>query len=402
MYSEMDEAVVLLMKRLSTLLLCLFASCAQAETLVFNLLTSGQPAAGAPISVELLAVNIGNEDIEYQPPVELPATLHGAAESWSVNLQQVTPQSSQVIAAGRFARVAYALSPPPEVHGRVELEIEQYAGVRTTLELSGPADSAAAKSAIVKQDQDAAPVAANIERSFSSRFGFHEPVYFLYGLKAPTAKFQFSFKYRLIGKDGALAAENVPLRGLYFAYTQRSLWDVDRRSSPFYDTSYMPEVFYEWLGAEGNYVDGGFHWLGVQSGIQHESNGKDGDDSRSLNVVEIRTGMVFGSLAGWHLLVTPRVYKYLDATDDLPHYRGYGDLQLTLEKSRGTRLDVTTRAARFNGRGSMQLDLTQPLSISSINFRAALQFQYFNGYGESLRSFNQKTSVWRVGLNFVR
>ena len=44
------------------------------------------------------------------------------------------------------------------------------------------------------------PAASAVERTFAGRFSAHEPVYFIYGPDAPGAKFQFSFKYRLLGR----------------------------------------------------------------------------------------------------------------------------------------------------------------------------------------------------------
>jgi len=63
-----------------------------------------------------------------------------------------------------------------------------------------------------------------IERTVAGRFSTHEPIYFIYGPDAPGAKFQFSFKYRLLSDSGILGSGVPTLRGLHLAYTQRSLW----------------------------------------------------------------------------------------------------------------------------------------------------------------------------------
>jgi hypothetical protein len=54
------------------------------------------------------------------------------------------------------------------------------------------------------------------------------------------------------------------------------------------------------------------------------------------------------------------------------------------------------------GKNSIQVDLTQPLRIPVINLETHLQLQYFDGYGERLRTYNQKSSVWRLGVAFKR
>ncbi|MCC5024430.1 MAG: phospholipase A [Candidatus Synoicihabitans palmerolidicus] len=118
------------------------------------------------------------------------------------------------------------------------------------------------------------------------RFSPHESVYFIYGPDTPAAKFQFSFKYRLSTLHQRTPA-SLPTT-LQFGYTQRSLWDIDGNSSPFYDTSYMPAVFIERLAAAPDEADYGLSWLGLQAGFGHESNGRDGDVSRSYNKVFAR------------------------------------------------------------------------------------------------------------------
>ena len=76
-----------------------------------------------------------------------------------------------------------------------------------------------------------------------------------------------------LGDNGRLGDKVPVLRGLYVGFTQRSLWDIDADSSPFFDTSYMPELMYE----SQSYLDlgktGGFQFLGFQAGLRHESNG---------------------------------------------------------------------------------------------------------------------------------
>src|ERR1035437_9052123 len=42
------------------------------------------------------------------------------------------------------------------------------------------------------------PAASKVERAFAVRLGAHEPIYFIFGPDAPAAKFQFSFKYKIL------------------------------------------------------------------------------------------------------------------------------------------------------------------------------------------------------------
>lgn len=169
------------------------------------------------------------------------------------------------------------------------------------------------------------PAKAVIQRSFAGPFSPHEPVYFIYGPDAPGAKFQFSFKYRLLGQK-ARRGDSLPvLRGLYAGYPQRSLWDIDAESSPFYDSSYMPELMYESQAVIDPGSEGGFKMLGYQIGVRHESNGQPGPDSRSLNIAYFRPVFTVGRLDAWNLLLIPRIFDYIvdvENNPDIQDHRG--------------------------------------------------------------------------------
>jgi hypothetical protein len=75
-----------------------------------------------------------------------------------------------------------------------------------------------------------------VERLFSA----HDDTYIITGIPSSRTdpkqvKFQFSFKFDLTPNEGPC--------GLFFAYTQRSLWNAYAFSSPFEDTSYNPQLF---------------------------------------------------------------------------------------------------------------------------------------------------------------
>ena len=75
-----------------------------------------------------------------------------------------------------------------------------------------------------------------VERLFSA----HDDTYIITGIPSSRTdpkqvKFQFSFKFDLTPNEGPC--------GLFFAYTQRSLWNAYALSSPFEDTSYNPQLF---------------------------------------------------------------------------------------------------------------------------------------------------------------
>jgi outer membrane phospholipase A len=246
--------------------------------------------------------------------------------------------------------------------------------------------------------------ATKLKRSFSDNFSTHDPVYFIYGPDAPAAKFQFSFKYQMLANDGWLAKAHPLLKGLRFAYTQRSLWDIGGDSSPFYDTSYMPELLFTSL-APAKKTGGLFTWLGWHAGIGHESNGRDGSNSRSLNTVSALATFALGRLDGWHLIVEPKAWAYIGGmrdNADVDDYRGFGELRVIFGKNDSLGITVLARAGQGFRKGAVQVDVTYPLDVFFNNFAAYLLVQYWNGHGESLLRYDRHTKTIRAGLAIVR
>src|SRR5262249_34003941 len=129
-------------------------------------------------------------------------------------------------------------------------------------------------------------------------------------------KFQFSFDYRLATYRWG-RPESPKIFTLRLGYTPRSLWGNDAHSSPFYDTSYMPEIAIvtDFTRPKEHPF---FTWMGSRIAFQHESNGRDGNDSRSLNVVYFRPRFILGDIDKWFAVVVPEVQAYVDNLEDNP------------------------------------------------------------------------------------
>lgn len=228
---------------------------------------------------------------------------------------------------------------------------------------------------------------------FKRHISPYEPIYFIAGDKDPNAKFQFGFKYQIADTDYKL------FNGFHFAYTQTSLWDLSGPSSPFFDSSYKPELLYSY----DNLIGGGptnWYRLDLQIGAQHESNGKSGVDSRSLNLAYFRPTFTLGYPDQLHFTLQPRVWGYLgDLSDnpDIDEYRGYFDLRAMLTW-RDFQLSVFGRMGHEGNNYSAQIDFTYHLYKTAVY----LDVQYFTGYGESLLRYNQRSDIWRVGIALYR
>lgn len=389
------HAESILMRILAAVLLALCATQAWAEVRV-NIEAPATPASTP--AIYLLALNESGDTAQVTLPASLAARLASETRTWTVQLQAPQGAATVELAPNAFLRWRYEFTAPADAKGRLVLEVDEPSPARGMIELPGAPPATTAENSEL--------AVARIERAFLARFALHEPIYFAYGRDIPAVKFQFSFKYRLSGSlsgtDATSGTRTPAPHGLYFAYTQRSLWDVDSQSSPFFDTSYMPELFYEWLGAaKTSAALPWFHWTALQVGARHESNGQEIPASRSLNIGYVRPAVVLGKLDGWNLTIAPRFKTYFSVADenrDIQRYRGDSDVQLVFGKNAGLKIGVATDT----GKGNIQVDVTHPVRIPLIGLETYVLLQYFDGYGESLRTYNERSSTWRVGISFAR
>ncbi|MCB1959953.1 MAG: phospholipase A [Rhodocyclaceae bacterium] len=233
---------------------------------------------------------------------------------------------------------------------------------------------------------------------------FNEPMYFLLGANGGTsARFQLSFKYRLFDHDGAIVRALPALDGLHFGYTQTSLWDLSSHSAPFRDTSYRPSLFYQWAVPMRPQSR---HWLSLRTGLEHESNGREGAQSRSINIAFAQADWRYRLGDGLsHVGLAPRVWGYLEKSDnpDIHRYRGYGELGLRAGRDDGWLAKVKLRRGKA-GAGSTQVDLSYPMRQSIFSAVGAfVHLQYFDGEGETLLDYGQsRLPQFRIGVSIVR
>lgn len=234
--------------------------------------------------------------------------------------------------------------------------------------------------------------------------GPHEPVYFLWASNWRGAgdygiKFQFSLKYRVLNPE--TPATPKWWERFYLGYTQTSLWDLQADSRPFKDSAYRPEVFWDQPQFSG------FPKIkalaGLRAGFGHESNGRDGAESRSIDLAYIRPTFTLPvNDHGYILSFSPKIYTYLDRSDnpDIADYRGHSDLVFKLEEGDSWEVTTTLHKGNKDHYGSMQLDVSYPFRGFLHNLNGYLHLQYFNGYGETILDYNVKQPS-RVGLGII-
>jgi outer membrane phospholipase A len=229
----------------------------------------------------------------------------------------------------------------------------------------------------------------------------YEPVYFIVGGDGGlNAKFQISFRYRLFDGQGAWARKLPWIDDLYLSFSQTSLWDLGELSKPFTDSSYRPRLFY--ADYDLARVRDGQLRLGVETGFGHESNGKDGDASRSYNMFYVRPTLTFGDPDGLRFYAAPLIHNYIAANEnpDIGDYRGYIDWLVGFGSKGGLDFWATLRKGKRSNYGSAELNLSYPLSkLSGGDLTGWLTLQYFGGYGESLLNYRDKLdSQLRLGI----
>jgi len=227
----------------------------------------------------------------------------------------------------------------------------------------------------------------------------NEPVYFVMGTRGGTnARFQLSFKYRLFDRGLGWGGERPWLTGFYLGYTQTSLWNLSGDSRPFRDTSYRPSLFWAWKRTDDK------TWIdAARAGFEHESNGKDGAQSRSIDMLFVRPEWQWQLDDGKQLEFTPKIYGYLDKEDnpDIQRYRGYVDGRLRY----GDEVRSWVAMARLGtaGKGSLTLDWferTRVLGFGPVS--GYFHVQFFAGYGEDILDYNQRfKSQLRLGFAIV-
>lgn len=225
-------------------------------------------------------------------------------------------------------------------------------------------------------------------------FGIYKDNYFIAGtnlFETPTqwnsdAKFQISVRHRLTNST-------LPFKTyLYFTYTQKAFWDIFKESFPFRDLNYNPSIG---LGRTLVYKNRLLGSIALQ--FEHESNGKDGDDSRSWNKVTFASTFILYD--NW-LLESEFWIPIVDGerNKDIVKYSGWGNISIEYTSPNKKYVFGATATKR----GGWNLNHNMSLSAAIRLFGDSNQFlfvEYYNGYGESMLDYKQYRQ--RVRLGFV-
>ena len=366
-----------------------------------------------PLRLSLLVTGEADSRDYALPEVLVVRLTPDLGAAVSVELRRATPVPDQIaLRSGEFMRIDYLGAVPPNLRGRVRIDAVDMDAPAMLVQLSTPRAGEQAgmpsgpEESIAQLDTSPpAPVTTLSVRSDDDpnwqpdgRLSFFEPMFFAVGDGSDAnAKMQLSFKLRLYEPTDKTSRDFVD--NMYFGYTQPAFWDLSSYSAPFIDTNYIPSFFY-FIPATDWRVDG--NAVGFAAGIEHESNGKDGPESRSIDVLFVRPYFAFGDTRDFHWRASPNLYAYIekDENSDIAKYRGYGDFHLSYGKYDDWQAAWILRKGTSTEKFSAELQATYPLNRWYPGVAGYLMLQAFTGYGEYLLDYNER-EPWSVRIGYA-
>lgn len=233
------------------------------------------------------------------------------------------------------------------------------------------------------------------EQRYGPFFGFYKDNYFTVGtstIHRPSqynsdVKFQISLGIRLTNNTLPLGTY------IFLMYTQKAFWNVFENSLPMHEINFNPGIGIARPFFIGNRYVGKLTLL-----LEHESNGKDGPNSRSWNKVSLSGSALINE---WLMVHSKFWIPIVDGMNnkDIIRYSGIWQtgfvahtptkklsLGVTLVKRAGWNLNFNT-IVDFIWRVSDKTNLN-------------LLLQYYNGYGENMLDYKQFHSRLRLGIVF--
>jgi phospholipase A1 len=241
------------------------------------------------------------------------------------------------------------------------------------------------------------------------------------GNSSAQAKFQISMKFQVLQPNLYVFKHNI--FPAYFAYSQKTLWNVGQQSRPFEESDINPEFFLDY--PVNAVIIGRFKLRNIViSPIEHESNGLGGGQSRGWNrqYVLIKFGLeskekmeVTNSFLSDKALLYIKLWHASGYTDETAYLQSIGSNEKFLDYMGQGEIGVSVRNFLWGGfLKNHQLDIRMPIfrdarknscefefrqQLPNMNF--ALYFQYWYGYGETLMRFDQFGRRSFIGLSFT-
>ncbi|HQC41877.1 MAG TPA: phospholipase A [Verrucomicrobiota bacterium] len=393
------------------------------------------------LSVQVVFMNTGSKPERFELPGRMSAYLEDAKGMRTETLMESNlPEKWVEIAPGSFVTRQYqipaaqisALELPASSALKISLEnsssisidrlpdgdspeTETLPEVEADTETSGFITGDLGKEGMPVEEDSRRQHSAMVDYFFK-HFYPYEPIYFLIGgnpsggapdLRGdfPNARFQISLRYAPFIEDSWIADQWSGFTNVFVTYTQNTVWDLEGESAPFLDSMFKPELQYYWRDIFKE-EKGILRKMDILAAIAHESNGRNGAASRSINYALVRPALYFGNPERFNGYLAPGFWFYFGALTDNPeirHYRGHADVKAAVQWADTLQLAGTFRMGDELEKGSMQLDLTYPLGQLTANtLDLYLHLQYFTGYGQTLLNYDRREQALRAGVSFLR
>lgn len=235
----------------------------------------------------------------------------------------------------------------------------------------------------------------SVRRAFddSPSFGLYKDNYFVFGGpvgqkmtdRNTNVKFQISIAQRL-------TRSTLPLNTyLYLFYTQKVFWNVLQNSMPMTDLNFNPGIgLTKPLFVRDRYIGK------ASLIIEHESNGRDGDESRSWNKVSLAANIIVDP----QLMVHGKFWlPIVDGGNNRDILSYSGIYQFGLQFYSANRR--FTGAVTMVKRRGWNLNYNTIIELAYRVLRRDNQYlflQYYNGYGEDMLTYNRFKNRLRIGF----
>lgn len=226
-------------------------------------------------------------------------------------------------------------------------------------------------------------------------FGLYKDNYFTVGTTVlpgqPPSKTNSDVKFQ-ISIAQRLTKSTLPWHTfLFLMYTQKTFWNVFEESLPMRDLNFNPGI-----GISKPFFNKDRYVGKLTLLLEHESNGRDGEDSRSWNRISFSGSTLIDD---WLMVHAKFWIPIIDGQNnrDILKYAGIfqsGVVVTTPNKKFGFALTLVKR-------GNWKLDFNTIFEFNWLYHRKSNQYffvQYYNGYGESLLDYNVFHSRIRAGI----
>ncbi len=237
--------------------------------------------------------------------------------------------------------------------------------------------------------------ADSIRKDFDDRpyFGLYKDNYFIFGpsigprmtKENTNVKFQISIAQKLTRSTLPWGTY------LYLFYSQKCFWNVLQNSMPMTDLNFNPGIgITKPLFVKNKYIGKATLML------EHESNGRDGLESRSWNKVSLAANIIIDNNLMVHGKIWAPIIDGMNNKDILKYCGIYQvGMQVMSNNQRFTGAVILTKRQGWNFNYNTVVELGWRVFKRDNQY---LFLQYYNGYGEGLLAYKEFHSQLRLGI----